>query len=68
MKNAAAGVPQGMKRTKLTHDIFRDVHDRKIESINVGNGRIESRLNKLFTNINEKPALSSLDKKGNGRM
>ena len=46
--NAAKCVPQGMKRTKLTHYIYGDVHGRKIKSLNAARGRIQSRHYKLL--------------------
>ena len=63
VKNAAKGVPQGTKRTIHTLDIYRDVHDRKIKSINVANSTIESKHNTLYSITNEKRELSGLDKK-----
>ena len=63
VKNAAKGVPQGTKRTIHTLDIYRDVHDRKIKSINFANGTIESgHKKKVYTITNEKRALSGLYK------
>ena len=50
VKNAA----NGMKRSIITHEKYRDVFDCKIKFINVVNGTILSKHNTMFTNINEK--------------
>ena len=50
-------------RGNIAHDFYRDVHDCKIKSITVTNGRIGCRHNKLYTITSEKRALSGLYKK-----
>ena len=63
VKNTAKGVPHAMKQVNLTHDIYREILDGKINSVSVPYGRIESMHNKLFTVCNDKRALTGLDKK-----
>ena len=52
-----------MKRNILTHDKYRDVFDRKQKSVNVVNGMIHSKHNTMYTIINDKCALTGIDKK-----
>ena len=62
VKNTAKGVNKSEK-SKLKHDIYRDIHDGVIKNVSSTCPTIRSYQNKLYTIVVNKHALAKLDRK-----